>query len=190
MKKTNSRNQLFALSFLVGLLSVASGCGVIPHAYQGKYVDDGNGVKLELKTSEGMLQLASGRTLQTKAENLSFDKLQQGIAGIYVILNPASKDILEIHWISPRAETRREEGGLIWFESEVLYSFLDLNSRDTVDSLALVHCENGTVLLDPPTKRWQIGCPAGALTYQLRRAQNSLNAGSSNTDESFNRNRR
>lgn len=178
------------LASLVVTLALTSGCGVIPRAYQGTFIDETNGAKLELKGGEGILQTSSGKVIQAKAEALTFEKLQQGTAGIYVIANPTSKDLIEIHWIGPRPETKKEAGGLTWFESEVLYTFLDIKSRDKADAIELAHCENGTVLLDPLTKRWQIGCPAGTLAYFLKRAQNSFVEGEDGADETDHRGRR
>ena len=88
MKPSIDFKSVSVLLFSLCALAFASGCGVIPRAYQGVYVDETHGARLELKGGEGILQTASGKSIQSKAENLSFEKLQQGTAGIYVILNP------------------------------------------------------------------------------------------------------
>ena len=168
-------NQL-KLFFIFSVCIFASACsGMVPRAYQGKFVDASQGAELELKAGEGTLKMSSGRQIQAKSDALDFDKLSKATAGIYLNQNAVDKSKLEVYWIGPKAETRKEEGGLVWFESEVLYTLMDTRARrfneGDVSSFDLTQCENGTLLLDPSTKRWEIGCPAGPLLYHLTRVQ-------------------
>ncbi len=163
--------KIFGAFLLASGAATFGACGVIPHAYQGNFVDDATGAKLELKSGEGTLTTANGRVVPAKADRLTFEKLQKGEPGIYAQVNEDSKNLLEVYWIAPRPATRQEAGGLIWLETEALYTLMNLKEKDEIGNFEVSHCENGTVLLDPSTKRWQIGCPAGVLRYQFRRVQ-------------------
>ena len=150
------------------LLATSSACGVIPSEYRGKY-QDSNGARLELKSRKGVFQDASGRKIVAKADDLKFENLLKGEAGIYVSPNTVSGDKLELYWVNPAIETRQEAEGLVWFNSEIIYTLFDMNQKEKVSEIEFYHCGDGTVLLDTAQKLWQIGCPANPDFYRLVR---------------------
>jgi len=159
---------LLAATFLTLLLG-AVGCGTIPSAYRGNFEDTTNNVKLTLEASGGTFTTADGRKIVSDTLSLTSDNLIEGLPGIYTTLNPVYQNRLEIYWVNPDLNTRTQEGGLMWFNAEVFYTLLDINQEDNVDEMEFFHCDQGKVMIDVPTKRWQIGCPADPDYYRLVR---------------------
>jgi hypothetical protein len=167
MKKLISKLLLAATFTTLLLLTV--GCGTIPSAYRGNFEDSANNVQLTLEASGGVFTTADGRKLIADTQSLNADNLIEGQPGIYTTLNPAYQNRLEIYWINPDLSTRKEEGGLMWFNAEVFYTLLDIRQEDTVNEMEFFHCDIGKVMIDMPTQRWQIGCPADPDYYRLVR---------------------
>ncbi|MEK6704194.1 MAG: hypothetical protein AABZ06_00225 [Bdellovibrionota bacterium] len=156
---------------LIGLAifsAAAIGCGVIPSAYRGKFQDNAKGAVLELKAGDGMLMLAGGSVMESKAKNLKFEQLMKGQQGIYVSENPAVDGALDVYWVNPDVTTKQQDGDLAWYKSEVVYTVLNVKVK-AVDEIELLRCQDGTILLDLPTKRWQVGCPANPEYYKFQR---------------------
>lgn len=158
-------------SFVLGvtLLVALSACGKVPGAYQGKFKDATTGASLVMEQGGGTLRTSSGREIKAEAKDMEFDQLLEGRAGIYMSKNPTAKTMMDIFWISPKLQTRQSRGGLVWFESEVVHAMLDLEAREKVPFLELIHAESGLVTLDLSTKRWQIGWPANPVHYRMER---------------------
>lgn len=165
----NAKTTLFSPTLLL-LLSVCLGaCGKIPSPYRGNYVDSATGARLQLDRSSGTLISANGRVLKADANSLDYQALSKGEAGIYLRSNSSNPDQIEVFWLTPKLESRHEEYGLIWFEAEVLYSRMDANAKNTVQSLEAIHCEDGMLMLDTPSKTWNGGCPAKRTDYHFVR---------------------
>ena len=158
----------------LALLVALSACGKIPSSHQGDFVDAPTGTKLKLGSGSGTLTFPDGRLLESKAQDLKFEALLKAQTGIYVEVpseaNPDRKEA-DLFWLSPNAESRREEAGLIWFDSEVLYSRIAMKEKEKVEAIDMFHCTNGSVLLDTVSKRFQIGCPVDPDEYHLKRVQ-------------------
>ena len=158
--------------FLLGavVLSTAA-CGKIPSAYQGDFADSAQGAKLTLGGDSGKLTTSDGRELEAKADDLTFDKLQEGSTGIYLSKNSANDQLTDVYWIAPNMATKQTGGGLVWFTSEVIYTIMDAKRSDKVPNIEFFHCKDGMVILDSNTKRFQLGCPAGPVRYNMVRTK-------------------
>lgn len=156
---------------IVALAAIATGCGVIPSEYRGEFRDASSGASLELKGKKGEFRTSDGRTITAKAKDLEFEKLVQAEAGIYVSTDAGQKDVLEVYWVSPDGASRQEAAQMVWFRSEVFYTELNLNTKDKVKTLEFFHCREGSVLLDMPTKRWQVGCPDHPTYFKMERVK-------------------
>lgn len=157
------------LIIAVAFMSVA--CGKVPSNYLGTYVDTQKGAKLELGANEWNMKLLGGREIKNKSEDMSFEVFQKAQAGVYTRDNPQNKELVDVFWVAPRAGSRQEGGGIVWFESEVIYTLLDKNQGDKVNTLHLFHCTNGTVMLDLITQKIQMGCPANPIEYNMKRTE-------------------
>ncbi|MGE0616750.1 MAG: hypothetical protein AB7P04_14050 [Bacteriovoracia bacterium] len=160
---------------VLALMALASACGKIPSAYQGSFRDAASGTQLTLQSGSGTLTFADGRILTAKAADLQVNALLKAQAGIFVTVPDASeKNHLDIFWVSPDANSKREEGGLVWFRAEVLYAAADSKQKTPVEGIPMFHCLEGTVLIDSVTGNWEIGCPAKATRYEMQRVQKTL----------------
>ena len=155
---------LFALALL------AAGCVKIPPAYYGVFNDNQRGAQLVLGQNKAELTLPGGRKVKAKAEDLTFSDLWQAKGGIYDTEDKSS-GMIEVYFVNPVAGTRQEQAGFSWFTSEVLYTYFAAGERNQVPQIQVVHCTNGTVLLDQATQRIQVGCPEGPVTYNLARVR-------------------
>lgn len=157
---------------LIGVVVLSTvACGKIPSAYQGDFVDAAQGAKVSLGGDSGTLSTSDGRALEAKANDLNFDNLQEGKVGIYLSQNSANGNLTDVYWIAPNMATKQEAAGLVWFSSEVMYTIMDSKREDKVASIEFFHCKDGMVMLDTSTKRFQLGCPAGPLHYNMVRAK-------------------
>lgn len=160
------------LSLIGILLALAlSACGKIPSAYQGKYLDAATGTKLSLEGNAGLLNLNSGRQVKGDATALEFQALVEGKPGIYLRSMSEDKNSIEVFFLFPRKETRKEEAGFVWLQAELLYSRMNANQKDKVQQLKMIHCEDGLLMLDMPSKTWNGGCPTGATQYDFVRSE-------------------
>lgn len=151
--------------------AMLTGCKAVPRAYRGSYEDAASGVRLRLKANRGTFVTADGRALSMKTEPLKFENLAKGEAGIYVERFESGGDVAqaEVNWIVPDPGSRKEEAGMVWFDSEVIFARLDLSGRGKAEGLELMHCARGQVTLDMVSKTWQVGCPEGEKQYRLTR---------------------
>ncbi|OFZ18961.1 MAG: hypothetical protein A2X94_13510 [Bdellovibrionales bacterium GWB1_55_8] len=164
-------NAFYQYSIGLALVVIGTACGVIPSEYRGEFRDSESGASLKLKGRKGVFQTADGRKIESKAKDLEFEKLAQAQGGIYVSSDPGSDSILEVYWVSPDVASRQEAAQLVWFRSEVIYTELNLKTKDKVNTLEFFHCREGTILLDLPTKRWQMGCPGNADYLRMQRVK-------------------
>jgi hypothetical protein len=148
---------------------ITAACGKIPAAYTGKYVDRSSGTQLELKDAEGTLTDASGAQLKSKAIALSFDALSKGQQGIYLKADSLNKSELEVFWISPDLSTVENTAGFSVMSAEILYTKMDTKAKGKAQTLELMHCKDGKIMLDQPTKQWNGGCPAGSPNLVMER---------------------
>lgn len=155
-------------SALVTALSVTACSSSVPAAYRGKFRDVTTGAELVLEKNHGTLTTLDGRKLDTDALGLTFDNLNAGQAGLYV-LSDSTERYIDVHWIAPAAGTRQEEQQFAWYQSEYLRGAFDTRKEDPVPNIGITHCRNGFVQLDIPSKSWSMGCPEGATYYDLRR---------------------
>jgi hypothetical protein len=159
----------FSKLAMVGVLLV-SACGDrVPAGFRGDFVDARTGSKLTLNAESGVFQTTDGRKLEANRMQMDFEDLAKGTPGIYTRQNPKNTQILEIYWIQPDAASRDQAGGMQWFTAEVLFFRMERETDKPVDVLNLVHSRVGTVMLDTPTKQWQIGWPAGSELLEMRR---------------------
>jgi hypothetical protein len=150
------------------LLAVASvGCGVIPSAYRGNFVDSNTGATLSLTGTSGVFQTES-KTYTDKATDLKYENLLQGKPGIYVAMSPGDRNELEVYWLAPDFATAQQAAGIMWFQSDVIQTLVDRNQKQKVREIELTQC-TGTVMLDLVNKNWQVGCPADPTHYLMRR---------------------
>jgi len=155
------------LMVLVVLSAVA--CGKIPDAYQGNFEDTTQGASISLSGNGGVFTTSDGRKLESDATDLSFENLQEGKTGIYVNANSQDNKLLDIFWIAPNIASKQEGGGMVWFQSEVIYTLMDSKKENAVPNIEFFHCKDGTVMLDISTQKFQLGCPANPLHYNMLR---------------------
>jgi hypothetical protein len=165
--KTIMKNKLslvFSAPILVAMLVALSSCGKVPSSYQGTFVNQASGAKLELNGSEGKYTESTGRQLSAEAQSLQFDALLQAKAGLYMIpVQNSSKDS-ELVWIVPDAASRQEYPNVtVWYKAELLQSRINNETKDTVPSITIEHCMDGTVQLDLQSKTFIKGCNATAV---------------------------
>ena len=154
---------------VLGVALVTAGCSAsIPYAYRGKFRDVTTGTELVLEKNHGALRFLDGRVLETDAMGLSFDELNAGQAGIYVV-SESSGPMIDVHWISPVASSRQEEQQFAWYTTEYIRAAFDSRREDPVPVIGLTHCRSGFTQLDLPSRGWNMGCPEGAAYYDLRR---------------------
>ncbi|MCM2323561.1 MAG: hypothetical protein NDJ90_09910 [Oligoflexia bacterium] len=159
-------------ALLILILAIAaSACGKVPKGYNGDFVDATTGAKLTLKGSEGSLATSDGRVIEAKAQTLDFEALIEGKPGIY--LRPLADDDsrMEVFWIFPQLETRKQEYDFVWVQAELLYSRFNAKQEEKVQQFKMIHCRDGMILLDLPTKTWNGGCPAGTIEYDFVRKE-------------------
>ena len=151
----------------VAFAVLLAGCGgVIPSPYRGIYVDGPSGTRLELQKEAGILTFADGYVAQASAQDLSFAELLNLKPGIYVFQDPKKhKTMMEVYWISPKAETKSEQAGLLSVNAEVAFTTMRSDVEEEVQQLPLTHCFKGRVMLDLVKQRWQAGCAPGEATY-------------------------
>lgn len=158
---------------LSGILLAAalSACGKVPEGYQGKYQDTATGAKLTLESTSGAINLSSGREIKGDFSKLEFDGLIEGKPGIYLRTLSTDDKMNEVFFLFPRKETRKEEAGFVWLNAEILYSRMSADQKEKVQQLKMIHCEDGVLMLDLPTKTWNGGCPTGATQYDFVRKE-------------------
>ncbi|MCM2279907.1 MAG: hypothetical protein NDJ89_17670 [Oligoflexia bacterium] len=162
MKKT-------VVTLLIGL--ALSACGKVPKGYNGKFADAATGAKLTLEGSQGSLVTTDGRTLEAKAKALDFEALVKGEPGIYLRALADDEKKSEVFWIFPKQETRKQEFDFVWVEAEVLYSRFTAEKDEKVQQFKMIHCTDGMILLDLPSRSWNGGCPDTALEYDFVRRE-------------------
>lgn len=158
----------------VALAAVAlafSSCGKIPEGYRGKFRDTATGTQVTLNMASGALAFPSGRLIESDASDADFEDLLESKPGIYVRPHAEKPDLVEVFWFNPKPQTRKEESGFVWLEAEVLYSRMNSKDEDKVQQFKMIHCENGMVLLDLPSKTWNGGCPADPIEYDFVRQE-------------------
>jgi len=169
MKNQAVKTRLLKLLSALFVTFALSACGNIPEAYRGKFHDMATGADLTLESNKGTMVLSATRALQADASKLDFDSLVEGKPGIYVRPLEDNKDVIEVFWIYPRKETRHEDSGFVWEDAEVIYARMDTKAKDKVQQLKMMHCEDGQIMLDLPSKWWNGGCPASSTTFDFVR---------------------
>lgn len=160
---------------LLGLLMALalSACGKIPEAYRGDFQDAATGTKLKLESNAGILNVISAagtREIKGEADDkMEFQSLVEGKPGVYLRVSDQHPDEMEVFFLFPRKETRKQEYDFAWIEAEILYTRMDPKREEKVQQFKMIHCEDGLLMLDLPTKSWNGGCPAGATEYDFVR---------------------
>jgi hypothetical protein len=140
-------------------LALALGaCGAIPSAYRGNY-QGSNGALLKLGGTKGTMTKSNSEVLASKVRPLAYADLEKGLPGIYVQPNPTNPKLLDIFWLRPKLETKQSQAGITWYTTEIYYSLFDANQKAKLESVRLIYSNEGTVMLDGPTKTWQVGWP-------------------------------
>ena len=155
---------------LAAIALLMSGCVKIPEAYFGNYADSSRGASLVLQQNKAVFTAPDGRKFKAGSQELSVADLADAKAGIYDVQDKSS-GMIEVYWINPSVGTRQESAGFVWYSAEVLYTYFASAQRDQVQSLQLVQCVNGTVMVDTQTQRVQVGCPENSTVYNLLRTQ-------------------
>ncbi|HAR41715.1 MAG TPA: hypothetical protein DCS07_03660 [Bdellovibrionales bacterium] len=158
------------VAMILGSLGLTA-CGKVPSGYKGTFSDSSTGATVVLKGSKATFSDASGRKLEVKSIDFTYENLLLGRNGFFIHDHPSDLNLLEVFWLIPNAATRQDVGGLIWFESEIMYSLFQKETEDKLNAFDLVHCQAGTILLDPVRKNFQIGCGAGEQTHHLKRVK-------------------
>lgn len=153
----------------VAILSVA--CGKVPSSYQGKFTDASKGATLTIEQNKWSLKTLDGRTIENTTDDMTFDNLVKAQASVFTRDNTANNNLVNVFWTIPQASTRGEGGGMVWYKSEVLEAIVNKKQDDAVGSVQLNHCKDGWLMLDTVTKNTQVGCPAGAIQYNMVRAK-------------------
>lgn len=153
---------------LISLLALV-GCRGLPEAYQGVFFDKAKGVRLTLGSSSAVIEFRGGKKIEEDGQEISYENLVQGIGGLYV--KPAGDDggITDVYYVRPQKGTKRTEGGLVWYQAELIYTQMDTSRVAPVRELKIVQCSGGNVTVDTVAKRWQIGCPASPSNLTLKR---------------------
>ena len=164
--------KISTLNLLLGaaMILLTTACGKIPAGYQGDFVDAASGTKITLGASEGVMKTTDGRELKGKAEDLSFENLQEGKQAIYLGQNTRDGNMFDVFWLNPNLTTRQESNGLVWFQSEVIYTMMNAKQEQKVDAISLFRCKDGQVILDTVKQRMTMGCPAGPEQLNMVRA--------------------
>jgi hypothetical protein len=145
-------------------------CGKIPKEYRGTFVDQATGFQVQLKSSEGAWIRSDGTQQVFPARAAAVKDLIQGQPGIY--LRSVDDGELEVFWVRPAAETRREEYGFVSFEGEVVYTRMAAKSSGgAVPVLLARYCDRGQVLIDTVSQSFNGGCPADSKVLELVRVQ-------------------
>jgi len=143
-------------------------CGKIPSQYQGTFVDQASGFQMELKSSQGRWVRPDGTQEVFQAKAAAVKEMIAGQPGIY--LRSVDQDQLEIFWVRPAVETRREEYGFVTFEGEVVYTRMATKSRGgPVPVITARYCERGQVLIDTVSQSFNGGCPSDSRLLELVR---------------------
>lgn len=168
------KSKILLLSALFALFALSS-CGKIPEAYRGNFVDKASGTQLSLESGAGTLTDVSGHVLKHDADSLDVKDLEKGKAGLYTRSpgdgSPLDKDDkeVEVFWIVPNATTKIEDHGFVSFQAEVLYTRMRTDLKDKVQSFKMLHCMDGMILIDLPSKTWNGGCPGSSQELVLER---------------------
>lgn len=158
---------------MVVLLAMGLGlgaCGKIPSEYRGTFVDQATGFQVQLRASEGVWTRTDGTQQVFPARPASVKEMLEGQPGIY--LRSVGEEDLEVFWVRPMVETRREEFGFVSFEGEVVYTRMASKSRGgAVPVVVARHCDRGQVLIDTISQSFNGGCPADSRLLQLIRTE-------------------
>jgi hypothetical protein len=145
-------------------------CGKIPKDYRGTFVDQSTGFQVQLKSSEGAWIRSDGSQQVFPARAATTKDMLQGQPGIY--LRSVDEGQLEVFWVKPLAETRREEYGFVSFEGEVVYTRMAVKSAGgAVAALLARYCDRGQILIDSVSQSFNGGCPADSKILELVRVQ-------------------
>jgi hypothetical protein len=153
----------------VSFLSVA--CGKVPSSYIGGFADPEKGATLKIEQNDWTFS-GGGRSLVSKSQDLKFEEIVQGKAGVYIQKNSLNDKILEVYWMNPNLASRFDGAGKVFFTGELIYTQLSSEAKDKVNEINLFHCATGGQLeLDTATQRILMGCPAGPTTYRMLRKE-------------------
>lgn len=168
MNRKKRLNVVFSTALLLALCS----CGKIPSAYRGTFIDQASGTQIVLESSSGTLTEADGRQIKSDANDLQFDALNQAKAGIYLRNTQDNPHETEVFWLVPNASTRQDNASFSWMDSEIIYTRMNSDAKDPVQSFQIQHCKDGTLMLDMLTKTWNGGCPPTAPVLNVVRVKN------------------
>lgn len=167
--KTMNLLKLAVVSVLAAVILGACGADNdnIPKAYQGTFQGQ-NGEMLILSGSKAQLSI-EGKTLSANVAPLSYKTLLVGQPGFYIYQENKDDKVLDVYWITPNVATKKEEGGIVYYTTDIVYTQIDLNQKNAVQSVTIVHSDVGTVMLDSQSKEWQAGWPEHSETSNLVR---------------------
>lgn len=157
---------------LVLIATILAACNGLPSAYQGNYKDKANGVNLTLNSGSAEISFKNGRKIKSDAEEMSFEALYEGKTGIFSTSRGRDKGLVHIYYVRPIRGTAHTESNFMWYNAEIIYTQADPNRERAVSSIQVIHCTEGNVMLDLPSKRVMLGCGAGAAVYNMKKTNN------------------
>src|SRR4051812_43439786 len=125
---------LLKLALVSALAAIALGAcgsdGSVPKAYQGTFRGQ-NGETLVLTGSKAQLSI-DGKTLSADVAPIDYKKLLAGQPGFYIYQEDKNDKLLDVYWITPNIATKKSEGGIVYYTTDVVYTQIDLNQKSAV----------------------------------------------------------
>jgi hypothetical protein len=167
-----SRQKKQVLSGLAVLMLGA--CGMeVPESYRGEFVEASTGLSLKLESKKGTLSNAAGVLREQAVRELKFDEILKAQSGIFMRAVPGDEKAFDVFMLSPKPETRKEGGGLVWMEAELQYGRFRSDIKEKVAQIQILQTQEALIQLDLVDKKWQIGWPPGALILNFVRKPES-----------------
>ncbi len=166
------KHSLIKKCLMLGTLAaVAAGTSAckLPADYRGTYTGSGMTLKVNFTLNKAMLTLADGRKIEAKAEDLEIDAIASGRAGLYIRDNKDNANITDVLWIQPKGGSLHDEQGFVWMDAEVAITRMTKKQPGKAQTITVLHCDNGQVMVDKPTGLYNGGCPAGTAESVLSR---------------------
>lgn len=151
------------LILAVILGSMLAACKV-PIAYRGHYESEYGTAKLDLKRTMISIDVQEPGNhvfqMQMRPETPSIKELAAGAAGALVerVKEGSLGTTVEGVLIEPTSKPVSTDGGIIYYDAKIAYYTLGLSKSDSKNSIDLMYCFSGKVMVDLVSKQWQAGC--------------------------------